>query len=334
MSDFVCFDKKHHISSCPKSILINSSSGLVLFDNKNVPINKDLFTIKKSFDETCIDEKCPECKGDILNLSERGQTVCRKCGIVCSDHNPDFSSEGKSPHDKLKAHKFQSTLPYHKYNEYTPSSDIPLINAKKKLQNLSSKFNLPKYLQNEVFEIYEEAKKIDLQKGRSINGILAAIIFYVSKRTPNPLTKLEVIKTANITEKLFNKCYKALINGLSLKPLLVPSSAFLPKFISILNLRYNLNLNSQEMMNIQKKAMQLLLIANNSRGTPRIRAAAAIYHIANMERHTLRLSKRKISDALGLAMTSLILRTKELLKFIDILYPNKMVNFLNIYEII
>ena len=38
-----------------------------------------------------IDYLCPECNGNLISTEERGETVCRECGLIINERELDIS---------------------------------------------------------------------------------------------------------------------------------------------------------------------------------------------------------------------------------------------------
>ncbi|TFF88046.1 MAG: transcription initiation factor IIB, partial [Promethearchaeota archaeon] len=52
---------------------------------------------------------CPECGGSVLNIPERGETVCEICGLVVNERNLDMNHSGIRAYSKQEKDKKERT---------------------------------------------------------------------------------------------------------------------------------------------------------------------------------------------------------------------------------
>ena len=181
---------------------------------------------------------CPECGGMIISIQESGDTLCSSCGLVFDEKNIDFSHSGRraftmaekqqrartgaplsilSPDiglttvinrndirnpDLKRAAKWNSRISWQKRN---------MLIATTELKRICSNLNLPEYIKEQAMYLYKQAFDKKLLRGRSINGMVAACIYFAirSKRLPRSIQ--EIIEETTTDPKEVKRCYSALI---------------------------------------------------------------------------------------------------------------------------
>ena len=76
---------------------------------------------------------CPECGGNTISIHERGDTVCRYCGLVIGERGLDISHSGIRAYSKQeKARKGRNGTPI---SILLPDIGLSTIIDKKKIRN-------------------------------------------------------------------------------------------------------------------------------------------------------------------------------------------------------
>ena len=148
------------------------------------------------------------------NSSSRPDGGCAKkeCIDKKSIKNPDLK----------RAAKWNTRISWEKRN---------FLIATTELKRICSNLNLPDYIKEEAMHLYKRAFEKKLLKGRSINGMVAACIYFAIRTKKLPRTLQEVIDEASVEAKEVRRCYSALIRELKLKAPNTDPSALVPKFI-------------------------------------------------------------------------------------------------------
>ncbi|WP_455140246.1 transcription initiation factor IIB [Candidatus Hodarchaeum mangrovi] len=203
------------------------------------------------------ERKCPECGAadNIVSDSRSGQWICACCGIVVNelvfDQGPewrayDFQEEqdrsrGGSPLSLLqpdygiktqigksrtdgKGRKLSSTkrLVYNRLSSvdnHTHESEIRNLRiALRELKRLRSQMELPDRTAQMASSYYRRCLKMNLIRGRSIDGMIAASLYLACRKTRIPLTLKDVATNANVSSKELGRCVRTIIQHLQTKP--------------------------------------------------------------------------------------------------------------------
>ncbi len=281
--------------------------------------------------------KCPECGGDIIVIEGSGDTVCNQCGLILEEKSVDFShagrrsfneqekknrdhvgspisimvpdisltttinrSEIKNP-DLKRAAKWDTRITWQKRN---------LLIATTELKRISSNLNVPDYIMKEAMRLYKIAFSRKLLRGRSINGMVAACLYYALRKEKIPITFQEILDESAENENDVKRCYSALIKELKLK---IPSrepSNLIPRFASKLGVPAEVE---QLAIKITKEFIKRFGISGKD---PRGLVAAALY-LAGKIKH-VDLTQNEIATLIGITEVTLRSRCKEIKKKLNI----------------
>ena len=302
---------------------------------------------KQKIEETI---KCPECGSTHLSKDySRAELVCRDCGLVIDqdfiDHGPEwraFDSEQREKrartgapmtytiHDKglstmiswQNRDSYGKSIPtrnraqlyrLRKWQTRTRISDSTERNlaiALSSLDRMSSTLGLPRNVRETAAMIYRKAVRRKLIRGRSIEGVSAAVLYAACRQCNVPRTLEEISKVANMPKKEIGRNYRNISRKLGLKLLPTTPQDYISRFSSQLSLSSD----------VQAKTIEILKKAANEELTsgrgPTGLAAAALY-IATIlcgERRT----QREVADVAGVTEVTIRNRYKELAKKLDI----------------
>lgn len=282
---------------------------------------------------------CPECNGYTISIREKGEIVCIQCGLVISERELDLSHNEIRAYNKQEKAKKQRVcppisplLPDLKFctyidEKYIYNSELKraikrdsylswvgrnLLIATTELKRISHNLNLPGYIKEEALKIYKKAVRIEVLRGRSIIGMVAACLYYSCKKKSFPRTFQEFLNESPISEKKVKKCYKCLINRLNLKVPHTNPIALIPRFITDLKLN----------IDIERAAIKLLqfnLEKNSICGKdPKGFCAGAIYFASKIK--DVSINQKEIAKKIGVSEVTLRSRYKELLNNIKSIY--------------
>jgi transcription initiation factor TFIIB len=289
---------------------------------------------------------CPECGStDIYEDENRGEMICSKCGAVLNEDMIDttqewraFDSEQMSRRSRTGApltyrrhDKGLTTeigrgvtelfkVPAKKRGQYfrlrkwqkrlITSKDRNLSFALGELERLISFLGLPKTLHEEVSELYEKALQKGLVRGRSIESIIAALVYALSREYKTPRTLAEIAQASGIPKRELGRTYRYISRRLKIRIVPATAESYIPRFTSLLKLK-----DSTEVKAIQilRKAMEKEVISGKG---PCGCAAAAIYiaSVLNGERRT----QREIADVVGVTEVTIRNRYKEIAQALGI----------------
>lgn len=302
--------------------------------------------IKKADIEKESKDVCKYCgSSNVYEDINRGEIICAKCGAVLDEYMIDttqewraFDSEQMSRrsrtgapltakrHDKgLTTEIGRGTtelfkVPIKKRGQYfrlrkwqkrlITSKDRNLSFALGELERLISFLGLPKTLHEEVSELYEKALEKGLVRGRSIESIIAALVYALSREYKSPRTLAEISQATGISKRELGRTYRYISRKLKLR--IVPSSAesYIPRFASLLQLKESTEVKATEIL---RKALKKEVISGKG---PCGCAAAAIYiaSVLNGERRT----QREIADIVGVTEVTIRNRYKEIAQALGI----------------
>src|SRR3989338_5680086 len=283
---------------------------------------------------------CPDCGfKNFFEDPSRGERVCAKCGLVLEDSMVDTSPEWRSFDDDQRGKKTRTGAPltrtkhdlgltteigrskgellkvapekraqYHRLKIWqkrlVESKDRNLSFALSELQRLVSFLGLPKSVHEEVAKKYEEAVEKGLVRGRSMESVIAALLYAVTRDLDTPRTLEEIAEASGVEKREIGRTYRYIARELTLRILPAKPDSYIPRFASMLGLSDK----------VQAKAINLLKHAKQKEITsgkgPTGVAAAALYIAAVLEGE--KKTQREIADAIGVTEVTIRNRFKEL----------------------
>ncbi len=302
---------------------------------------------KQRIEET---QKCPKCGNKHLTKDySRAELVCEDCGLVIDqdfiDHGPEwraFDSEQRekkartgSPmtyrrHDKglstniswQNRDAYGKTIPtrnraqlyrLRKWQTRTRISDGTERNLAIALSNLdrmSSSLSLPRNVRETAAMIYRRTVRQKLTRGRSIEGVSAAVLYAACRQCNVPRTLEEISSVAQIKKKEIGRNYREISRKLELKLLPTMPQDYISRFCSQLKLSNDVQIKTIEIL---KQASKKELTSGRS---PTGIASAALY-IASVlcgERRT----QREVAEIAGVTEVTIRNRYKEITEKLDI----------------
>lgn len=287
-------------------------------------------------------KECPECASkNIYRDPERGETICRDCGLVIEDRMVDFSQEWRDFEDEGGVSKRRTGAPasetqfdkgigtevgttadfyklgsdrerdkffrLRKWNiRISTAIERNLKVALAELKRVSSYLKLPKSVEEEAARIYRLAVQKGLVRGRSMESVVAGALYAACRRHEIPRTLDEMGEASGIEKKEIGRTYRFVTRELNIS--IKPSNPadYIPRFASALKL-------SPES---QSKAVEILEMAReieltSGRGPTGI-AAAALY-VASLW-HGEKRTQREVADVAGVTEVTIRNRYKELIK--------------------
>jgi len=302
---------------------------------------------KQTIEETM---SCPRCNNTHLTKDySRAELVCEKCGLVIDtemiDQGPEwraFDSEQRekkartgSPmtytiHDKglsttigwQNRDAYGKSIPtrnraqlyrLRKWQTRTRISDGTERNlalALSALDRMSSTLGLPRNVRETAAMIYRKAVRQKLIRGRSIQGVTAAVLYAACRQCNVPRTLEEISSVAQMKKKEIGRNYRNISRKLSLKLLPTTPQDYVSRFCSQLKLSNDVQVQT---ITILKRAAKKEL--TSGRG-PTGLAAAAVYisSVVCNERRT----QREVAEIAGVTEVTIRNRYKELAKRLDI----------------
>lgn len=279
---------------------------------------------------------CPECGGGTISIQQRGETVCKQCGLVVNEKEVDIFHSGIRAYSKQEKDKKERTgcpisilMPdiglstiidrtkiknpdlrrAAKWNTHLTWEKRNMLIAITELKRIGGNLNFPERVKKAAVRLYKEVFKKNLLRGRSINGMIAACAYYVCKKERVPITLQEILGEASINDNIVKKCYKILVRELNLKSPHIDPVALIPRYCADLGLD----------IHIEKEAVKVLknFIANTSicGKDPKGLCAGSIYLVSKLKNK--KISQKDISKVIGVTEVTLRSRYKEFLQHIS-----------------
>ncbi len=290
-------------------------------------------------------KECPDCGSkNIFHNVEKGETVCRDCGLVIEDRMVDFSQEWREFDDDSGPSKRRTGAPssHTSYDqglgtEIGSSSDYYKLGGKDKdkffrlrkwqyristaiernlkvalaeLKRVSSFLKLPKQVEEEAARIYRLAVQRGLVRGRSMESVVAGALYAACRRHEVPRTLDEMGEASGIEKKEIGRTYRFITRELEISIRPSNPSDYIPRFASALKLSPETQSKSVEILEMARKVE-----LTSGRGPTGI-AAAALY-VASLI-HGEKRTQREVADVAGVTEVTIRNRYKELIKKLNL----------------
>jgi transcription initiation factor TFIIB len=290
-------------------------------------------------------KKCPECGG--INLfwnREKGEIICRDCGLVIEDKMVDFTQEWRefdSDESEVKR-RTGAPMTFTQYDqglgtEVGQKSDLFKLDSSDRnkffrlrkwqsristaiernlklalaeLKRVSSFLKLPKSVEEEAARIYTLAVQKGLVRGRSMESVVAGALYAACRRHEVPRTLDELSEASGIEKKEIGRTYRFVTRELGLT--ILPSNPvdYIARFASALKLSAE---TQSKAIEILERAQKIEL--TSGRGPTGI-ASAALYVSALV--HGEKRTQREVADVAGVTEVTIRNRYKELLEELDL----------------
>jgi len=305
--------------------------------------NKNKLTVEETV-------KCPVCSSTHLtNDHSRAELVCEKCGLVIDaeiiDHGPEWRAFDSDQREKRARVGAPMTYTIHDkglstmigwQNRDAYGHSIPTRNraqlyrlrkwqtrtrigdgternlalALTTLDRMSSSLSLPRNVRETAAMIYRRAVRLKLIRGRSIEGVTAAVLYAACRQCNVPRTLEEISNVAQMKKKEIGRNYRNISHKLQLKLLPTTPQDYISRFCSELKLSNDVQVKTSEIL--KQAAREELTSGRGPTGL----ASAALY-IASVicgERRT----QREVADVAGVTEVTIRNRYKELANKLDI----------------
>ena len=292
------------------------------------------------------DIKCPECGSSrFVKDADRAERICGKCGIVIEESMIDVGQEWRAfDHDQKQkrartgaplTHKRHDKgltteigkgatalfkVPAKKRSQFfrirkwqkrlLTSKDRNMSFAMSELQRLVSFLGLPKTLHEEVAKLYERALQKGLVRGRSIESIIAALVYSLAREYETPRTLTEISQASGIGKRELGRTYRYISRKLDIRILPAKAEDYIPRFSSMLKLSDRTQMHAIKVLRVAKEKDVI-----SGKG-PTGCAAAAIYIASVLEGE--RKTQREVADVVGVTEVTIRNRYKEMAEALNI----------------
>lgn len=259
---------------------------------------------------------CRACDSTKLIVDYRhGEVVCRDCGLVQEDKLFDFGPEWRAFDEeqmnkrsrtggplKFAKQNIGLTTEIDRYDRDIKGSAVPserkaqlyrlrkwqrrsrmgtsvdrnLSIALPELDRMCAHLNIAPNIKEECARWYRKCVNQGIVRGRSIESVIAAIIYLVSRKHQLPKTLKELEEVSGVKKKDIGRSYRTICRRLDLKMPVVKASDYVPRLASELGVSGKTEAKAMEMLeNARKKGII-------SGKVPISIAAAAIYLAGRM----------------------------------------------------
>jgi transcription initiation factor TFIIB len=286
--------------------------------------------------------RCNRCKrSDFVVDKERGELICKNCGLVLKEKIMDKSQEWRAftLEERLKRKRVGSPISYSKYDKGLSTSikvskdtfgrslsptkrrnfyrlrklnlrsrldskNRNLLKAMSELDRVTDKIHLPKSIKEKAAVIYRRALEEGLVKGRSILAIVTASLYAACRLTETPRSLEDLADKTLMKKREIARSYRLLLRKQKLKMPIDTSSKYVSKIASETDLETK----------IEFKAIEILEQARKIKATtgknPRGIAAAALYMASQLEGG--KVTQKELAKASDVTEVTVRNRYKEL----------------------
>ncbi|MFB6183540.1 MAG: transcription initiation factor IIB family protein [Haloarculaceae archaeon] len=287
---------------------------------------------------------CPECGGHLSTDHERGETVCRDCGLVVEEDEIDRGPEWRAfdaaekdqksrvgaPTTKMMHDKGLSTnIGWQDKDAYGNSlsgrqrkkmqrlrtwderfrtrnhKERNLKQALGEIDRMASALGLPENVRETASVIYRRALEEDLLPGRSIEGVATSALYAAARQSGVPRSIDELAAVSRVDEMEFKRTYRYIVRELGLEVQPADPEDYVARFASDLDLTED----------AKREARQLLRTAKSreihSGKSPVGLAAGAIYAGALLANE--RITQHAVADVTDVSEVTIRNRYQELL---------------------
>lgn len=304
---------------------------------------KNQRVLKKRPKKVIIEENttvsCPECSStDFDHDSSRGEISCKHCGTVIDenmiDNGPEwraFNHEQKNSRTRVGAPLSQAIHDHglctdidfknncipqkniatfyrlRKWNKkirISGSRERNLASSLSQLDRKCSNLALPRTVRENASVMYRKALENKLIRGRTIEGVIAAVIYIACRLNRIPRTLAEVSVESEASSKEIGRTYRFLARELKIRLHPTSPADYIPRFATKLDASNDLEIKAIRI--VEKSRNEGL---TNGKGPSGI-AAAALY-IASLLVNE-RKSQKNVAEVAGVTEVTLRNRYKEL----------------------
>jgi len=190
--------------------------------------------------------KCPGCGGRELEPDGDGLLRCEGCGEII-DGGPAWGSfavapaepasetavappHGDAPVADHALQQWQAAVQLH------GTSGRTLLLASQEIERLDDALRLPTRVRESALELFSEALRRKLVRGRQTERVAAALTYAAIRQERLPLTMDDVAAASGLGRLELGRLYRTLARGLELKVAPQAAADFLPRFAKKLQL--------------------------------------------------------------------------------------------------
>lgn len=256
-------------------------------------------------------KKCGECGSkNIITDYKHGEIICQDCGHVVSDTLFDFGPEWRAFDEEQAKKRIRAGSPLRfskqntgltteidRYDRDIKGSVIPserkaqlyrlrkwqtrsrmgtsidrnLSIALPELDRMCSCLNISDKIKESCARLYRKCVSKGIVRGRSIESVIAAIIYLICRREHVPRTLDELKEVSGVSRKDIGKSYRIICRRLDMKMPAIRPSDYIPRLASELGVSGKTEAKATELL---KRARRIGILSGK---VPISMAAAAIF---------------------------------------------------------
>lgn len=189
-------------------------------------------------------EKCPECGSNEIGFNQqRGEIICRECGLVIEDNTISQDEYISEPAKKNAKHPFLSSAGTKEIDGKIVKHSWLLSTKEKntrygdnRIESLGSKLCLPDRVVDDAKMLFKRSMAQDLAVGRDFVSLAYACVYSACIIHGVPKTLLELTINTSLTKKKVLSSFRLLKKELELRIEPIDPFDLIPRFASKLEL--------------------------------------------------------------------------------------------------
>ncbi len=286
--------------------------------------------------------RCAECGSiNVQHNAEKGEIICRDCGLVLEDKMIDFNKEWRDGDQETaeRRRRVGSPLTFtqadrglgtqigtqaelqrlgnskffrlKRWQQRTMTGlERNLRQALSEVHSLTSSLVLGRQVEEETARIYTMAAQKGLAKGRQIEELVAAACYIACRNFDVPKHIKEISEQSGVDRKILHRNYKHLIRNLNLRVMQSDPTDFVFKFASKLNLSAETQTLAIDIIEQAKKKA----ITSGKSPVGIVGGAIYIASLMNKEKRT----QSQIAKEIGATEVTVRNRYKDLIENLDL----------------
>lgn len=295
-----------------------------------------------------VEVKCIECDSRDIHIDDvRGEVICNHCGLVIDestiDPGADWSVFEGEDNDGQRAGQKENVLLHdkglttvidwqnkdysgksinknrsqlHRMRKWqararvSHSGERNLAVALSEITRMCAQLGLPKSIAESTAVLYRMAQKEKICRGRSIEAVVAAVVYITCRTTGLPRTLDEVSKHARAGRKEIGRTSRFIVRRLRIKTHTPLAKEYISRFCSNLGLDARVESRALEMINQLEKS-------DHNNGKSPVSICAACIYIASIIMNQRRTQK-ECSAAAGITEVTVRNRYKDIVRLLKI----------------